>query len=238
MRVAGVDGFKAGWVVAFLEEAPGGLMARVEVAERFIAVRDRTKGCTAVAVDIPIGLPDRGPRECDLAARARLGARSSCVFTAPVRGALSARSRAAASRITRKVAGVGTTAQTFALLHKILEVDQVIDRRLQKRIFEVHPELCFLGLNGGTPLEFPKKSAIGALSRLRLLQAVGIDTQAVLRGWEATARPGLEGKVGLDDVLDALAAAWTARRRVQGVSHEVTDEQQRDAKGLLMQMTW
>lgn len=236
---AGVDGFKAGWVVAFLEDARPGLRARIAVAERFEEVRDCTADCDAVGVDIPIGLSDDGGRKCDSAARRILRDRASSVFPAPVRAVLAAKSHEEANRISQRAAGVGITAQAFALVPKILEVDEVITRRLQARIFEVHPELCFQqALNAGKPLGFPKRSAIGAVQRLRLLQDVGVDAHELVREWEGSATPRLAGKVGLDDLLDALAAAWSARRKAQGLSKVVTEEIERDAKGLLMQMFW
>lgn len=44
-------------------------------------------------IDVPIGLPDRGARECDKAARRRLGpSRGSSVFPAPIRRILAATS--------------------------------------------------------------------------------------------------------------------------------------------------
>lgn len=129
--------------------------------------------------------------------------------------------------------------QTFALVPKILEVDKLLTLKLQKRVFEVHPEVCFSqALNGGKSLGFGKKSAIGVLSRLRLLQEVGLDASAALAAWGVSGRPAVEGKVGLDDVLDALVAAWTARRQARGEAQRVAKQEERDAKGLLMQMIW
>lgn len=239
MRVAGVDGFKAGWVVAHLElQGQKRLRTRIEVAEHFKDVYERTKACEAVAVDIPIGLSNDAPRACDTAARALLGKRSSSVFPAPLRCVLVETSHAAANRLSKRRARIGTPAQTFALVPKILEVDEIITPRLQERVFEVHPELSFRALNEGRSLEFSKRSAIGVLQRLRLLLRVGIDVQTVLGELERSARPGLEGKVGLDDVLDALAAAWSAQRKVQGLAEQATEEVQFDSEGLRMQITW
>lgn len=239
MKVAGVDACKAGWVIASLNDAPGGTTASIEVAENFAVVHERTKDYDFVAVDVPIGLSDKLPRECDSAARSLLGRLASSVFSAPVRSVLSCVTQKDADQVSRTVAGVGISAQTFAIVPVIREVDVLMTPKLQGRIFEVHPELCFQqALNGGASLDYGKRSAIGSLRRLRLLEAVGIDAQVIVKSWETSARPRVEGKAGLDDVLDALAAAWTARRRAQGVAVNVTDVTQRDARGLLMQMTW
>jgi predicted RNase H-like nuclease len=79
--------------------------------------------------------------------------------------------------------------------------------RTDPRLYEVHPEVSFRAMNDGEPLAHRKKSAGGALERLRLLQRHGIHlprlSQAV-------------ATVPLDDVLDAAAAAWSALRIARG----------------------
>jgi predicted RNase H-like nuclease len=61
-------------------------------------------------------------------------------------------------------------------------------------------------MNDGRPLRYRKKSAGGALERISLLRAQGID----LEGLSAAA------KVPLDDVFDAAAAGWSAYRIATG----------------------
>ncbi|WP_164212887.1 DUF429 domain-containing protein, partial [Stenotrophomonas maltophilia] len=70
---------------------------------------------------------------------------------------------------------------------------------------EVHPELAFQGLNGGTPLTEPKRKPAGAAMRRDLLARAGLLADlAVPRG----AKP--------DDLLDALAAFAVARAIAKG----------------------
>src|SRR5437870_3658001 len=83
-RLAGVDGCRLGWVVATDDG--------VEVVP---ALDDVLVQCDAVGIDIPIGLPDAGPRACDVEARRRLGPRRSSVFPAPRRALLPCRDWAA-----------------------------------------------------------------------------------------------------------------------------------------------
>src|SRR5207248_11510271 len=78
--LAGVDGCRAGWVVA----ADSGAFVAASFAEILAERFD------LVLIDIPIGLPD-GPRACDLGARVLLGPRRSSVFPAPSRRLLRAR---------------------------------------------------------------------------------------------------------------------------------------------------
>lgn len=68
-------------------------------------------------------------------------------------------------------------------------------------------------MNGGHALGHRKKSAAGALIRIELLRRQGIE---LTRLTEAASAP-------LDDVLDAAAAAWSARRILAGVAKSLPD---------------
>ena len=58
--LAGVDGCRTGWVAAFVR--PAGEEARVRIVPRFADVLAAPEAPAIVAVDMPIGLPDRiGP---------------------------------------------------------------------------------------------------------------------------------------------------------------------------------
>ena len=87
--VAGADACRGGWCVVTL---PVDGDATVEVVDRFtkVATRQAMGQLGAVGVDIPIGLSEGPPRECDIEARALLGDRRSSVFSAPVRPVLGA----------------------------------------------------------------------------------------------------------------------------------------------------
>ena len=76
LAVGGVDGCRAGWLL--VRVAPDGGQC-VEISEKFNALPLR--GLAMTAVDMPIGLPESGPRGCDFLARDRLPAdRKSSVF--------------------------------------------------------------------------------------------------------------------------------------------------------------
>src|SRR5713226_131348 len=88
-NIAGINGCKAGWFCIF-EELPSGQLA----SKTFTTIEELAKHIEqldVVAIDVPIGLTDSGPRACDVAARKMLGGkRASSVFPAPVRAALAA----------------------------------------------------------------------------------------------------------------------------------------------------
>lgn len=220
---AGVDGCKGGWVLAGLDTC-GSVV--IEGHPDVAAVVRRTDGI--VAIDMPIGLPEAGQRPCDAAARALLGPRRSSVFSAPIRPMLAASDYSEACAIGRRADGRGLSLQTWHLFPKIREVDALVTQLAAGRIIEVHPELCFRGLNDGIPAREAKKTAAGRLQRLDLLRTVFPDWQPD-RGPAGAAR---------DDVLDALAALWTALRHRDGKSVPVVETQDLDALGLPMQIRW
>ncbi len=176
----------------------------------------------SIAVDMPIGLPDAGPRACDIAVRARLGVRRSSVFPSPIRPMLEARSYAEALTIGRMVDGRGLSRQAFNLIPRIRDVDQHITRRRQAWIGEAHPELCF-ALLLGTPCAASKKSAAGRMERLAAIARAYPDALERVTEPHPGAAP--------DDVLDAYALTITARRLNEGTVVRLGDGA-RDSKGL------
>jgi predicted RNase H-like nuclease len=234
--LAGVDGCRAGWVVAFVR--PAGGEVSVVVLLRFADALAAPETPVIVAVDIPIGLPERvghGGRAAENAIRPLLGARQSSVFSVPSRAAMAAEDYRQACTIAlatsdppRKI-----SKQLFMIAPKIREVDACLlaDRTAAARVFEVHPELAFWRLNGERPLDEPKKVKgrcyePGLLLRRRLLVQAGLPA-AVVNG----APP--KG-AGPDDLLDALACAAIARRIHAGLTRPFPDPPEHDAFGLPM----
>ena len=172
LQVAGVDGCRAGWFVviaSMVEEshrlnAPRVLkLKNLVVANTFTEVLSQTPECELVCVDIPIGLSDGAePRECDVAARKLLGARrASSVFPPPIRQCLWANDPEAASKICFEYSGKKLNRQSFFIMSKIREVDQVMTPELQQHVHEIHPEISFWALNGKKPTRHNKKRLVG-----------------------------------------------------------------------------
>ena len=121
--VAGVDGCRAGWVVALVQQQPRGVQKHyIRFCNRFAEVLALAPRPAVIAIDIPIGLLEvqqPGGRECDRQARRLLGRRASSVFTPPTRALLEA---------TRyeQVRSHGVSTQAFRILPKIREVDRLM----------------------------------------------------------------------------------------------------------------
>lgn len=207
----GVDGCRDGWVGVALDAGT----PRAYAAADLLILVDRAEQdgpVLRVGIDIPIGLVDEGWRQADTRARAALGPRRASLFAIPVRAALEAPDHASGVATSRARSGGGFSIQAWGLRQKVLEVDRLV-REGEPRLREVHPELSFATM-AGHPAEHPKKTWVGQQERLALLRAEGIDLGTLL-GSTAAAAP--------DDVVDAAAVAWTARRLLRGTAVSVPD---------------
>ncbi|MEU7899486.1 DUF429 domain-containing protein [Nonomuraea sp. NPDC049152] len=204
-RVLGVDGCKQGWIGIAVGEEPVRAYCAARIDE-LVSLAAMDGELEVVAVDMPIGLPDRGRREADVLARRAVGARWPSVFMTPTRPALEAEDYATAVAINQELTGEGISRQAFALREKLLQVDRWV-RQTSQRVVEVHPEVCFAQL-AGAPLPVRKTTWAGVEHRRALLEGAGIVVPRELGGAGTMA--------GVDDVLDAAVAAWTARRVVTG----------------------
>lgn len=215
----GVDGWKGKWVAVQLRD---GAFFSVRVHQSLAAIADDPEP-QVIAVDVPIGLEDAGSRAADAAARQLIGPRSSSVFNSPPAFALDLRwaDYGATNAESKRRYGSGISAQGFALLKNIREADAVA--RKDQRFHEVHPEVSFRAMNGGTPLKFTKKSWNGQAERIGLLGKWGISIPSWLQGRDV-------GNIPADDLLDAAAAAWTADRIARSEADAVPDSLQRTGR--------
>lgn len=227
MHIAGVDGCREGWLC--VEECEGRLTARI--FRSFPELLAALPGASVIAVDIPIGLPEQGKRDCDTAARRALSpTRTSSVFPTPVLGVLHETHYPTANLKHREIDGRGLSRQAFGILPKIRDVNLPLQANpaLQQRIREIHPELCFAVWNWGVPMAHRKGTTEGQAERERLIDAEW-------PGQWAAIRDCLIGRHAIDDLNDAFAALWTARRIANGTARAFGDRAA-DKFGLRMEM--
>src|SRR5207249_2068328 len=96
-------------------------------------------------------------------------------------------------------------------------------------VYEIHPELSFCSWNG-QPLSTSKKTEPGFNARLELVE------REFSGGYLAVRRCFRKSVVGDDDILDAFAALWTARRGIAGEAKVIAGCQRVDRLGLRMEM--
>ena len=185
-----------------------------------------------LAIDLPIGLPDAGPRACDREARRQLGRpRSSSVFPAPIRPMLGAETHPEACEIGASIDGRRLPIQSWHLLGRIRALDTLLRSRgeLRDRVFEALPELSFQTWKGAA-LGHGKKSREGRAERTALVDAAfGVGTFAEHRA-------GHPPDVADDDLLDAFALLFTALRIHAGTACTLPDPPPADAAGLPMRI--
>ncbi|MDP8929462.1 MAG: DUF429 domain-containing protein [Actinomycetota bacterium] len=214
MTVVGIDGCRGGWVGIVLRPPRAPAVVFAETLDR---IADEVPDAEAFGIDIPIGLPTRGPRRADTVARSFLGLRRASLFPTPIREALVAPTHAEATRRSTLFTGQGVSQQAYALGPKILEAERW-SREASRPVWEVHPEVSFAVMLGH-PAGASKKTAAGTLERLRALEDEGIHLDELGEAGE---------HAGIDDVLDAAAAAWSAKRLLHGQGISLPDPPELD----------
>jgi predicted RNase H-like nuclease len=215
MRVLGIDGTKRGWVVVALQDSE---LARAHVVTSIADVI--SDPASVIGVDIPLGESTAGARQAEARARQLLGARHSTVFTPPPLSTASAPSYEAACSLARELTGKAMSRQAWHLLPKMIDAApfwQVSPERIR----EIHPECSFAEMNGA-PLTSRKRTAEGRRERIALLARQGVFLEgSPLAGCHAPS----------DDVIDAAAVAWSARRVACGRARCMPDPPERDSEG-------
>ena len=230
---AGADGCKAGWLCIVRDLATASIISRVHASAESLLGQDPRP--SILAVDIPIGLAQIGHRTCDQRARRILGKRGCCVFSAPIRGMLSATNQAEASALRWAAEGKRVSAQAAAILPKVREIDAVLNRDpgLQSWVREVHPEVCFTEWNAGTPIIERKKSAMGKAKRAALVsEHFGHSALSSIRARHS------RREVADDDIADAFAALWSAERILSGSAQVLPATPEYDQRGLRMEICY
>jgi predicted RNase H-like nuclease len=218
----GVDGCRGGWVGALLQHSGYAVLVAADIRALVDQARQREPGHAVVAIDIPIGLPTERPRATDVLARRRLPVgRKSSVFPTPSRAAVEQTTHPEASAANRAALGVGLSVQAFHLVPKILDVDSYLHTRPPVPVLEAHPEVSFAEIDP-TCVVASKTTADGRAARRAALASLGLEAPAYVAGQGYAA----------DDLLDACAVAWTARRYAEGAAYSLPDPPEELADGI------
>jgi predicted RNase H-like nuclease len=180
-----------------------------------------TPNATCIAVDMPIGLP-KVQREADGLARAYVGARRNSVFMTPPKKVLEALSYSEANTIASSgPGGKKISQQAWALRVNIAIVEEFAAN--DPRIIEVHPEVSFRAMDS-SELAYSKNSWNGQTLRREALAQQGIALPHHLED---------AGAVPVADVLDAAAAAWSARRYAAEEACSLPENTRRGAREVI-----
>jgi predicted RNase H-like nuclease len=233
----GVSKCKTSWFVIALTDAGD---CEAKCFDSISDLWNTYKNASKILIDIPIGLRDRGDeeRKCDKEARAKLKApRASSVFPAPCRTAIyKEASYEKTSNSNKQVTGKGLTKQSFAIIPKIRDVDDFLrnNKSARSRISETHPEICFWALSGH-PMVHPKKRSEGQNERIKVLESVYPQANDIFTCAKSTYR---RKEVAKDDILDALAAAVTARLGYKNKFKTLPEKPEKDSQYLPMEIVY
>lgn len=149
IRIAGLDGCRAGWLMFSLSTGKQGIEpTEWQLLRSDSELRIALESHYRIFVDMPIGLPNReSGRDCDRELRKALGrAFSSSVFSPPCREALKASDYITASMVNAAYTGKKLSIQSWNLFPKIRQLDGLLqeDPSLRERLFESHPEWLFM----------------------------------------------------------------------------------------------
>ena len=250
-KFVGVDWAKGGWF-SIAYDADGNWEAHhgsfTEIVERYSSAK-------LILVDIPIGLA-KGEcdwRKCDLEARKCLGSRWQSVFLTPPRCVVDEARKTKESALTHahfqnalthvnkhRREKMGFSVQSWNITPMIVEVDDFLKKRKKEQnggpaIREVHPEICFRSLDEKQIITQSKKKVEGRRQRIAVLETVESRTQAI---YDDVMARYFRKDVGRDDVLDALAAAVTARLGYPDKLATLPENPPTDARGLPMEMVF
>ncbi len=227
--LAGVVPCPAGWLVA------SGKLIGIQVypeepsvSRSFREVLDAIPAYAVIAVTLPIGLPPKASRRgraADVAAREILGfPHAGAIGSTPTRKSLAAGSYEAA----RKANGGHLDVVTWQQFGKIREVDEQIQPYMQRRVFEVRPELSFFQLAEDEVLKHSKDTAAGQREREKLLLRRMPGSERII---DAT----LKG-VRKAHLIDGAVSLWTARRVVARAVVRIPSDPEWDDNGLRMEI--
>jgi predicted RNase H-like nuclease len=216
----GLDGFRGGWVAAWIDDRGDHGFDYSPGLNRLFAMP-----FARAMIDMPIGLTMSGHRICDVRARRLVG---SSVFMGARRNLWQFSDQASANQHYWRYegAGMGVSCQLWNIRDKIKEVDDFMTPERQATIGEAHPELIFQRLAHPLRLE-RKKSAEGRAQRIDLLVDGGF---VKISKW-LIQRYGTG--IGRDDLIDACACAIAARD-----SNTFLGDDEPDVRGLRMEINY
>jgi predicted RNase H-like nuclease len=244
-KYVGLDWAGKGWFGVVLED---GAKSETELFPTILSVWHKHDDAERIFIDIPIGLPENGRRECDEVAAEKLGpGRRSSVFWTPCRDAVYATTLEEAKEINRKNTDYSISNQTWAIMPRIREVDEFLQEfeKARDTVREVHPEVCFRAFDGAA-MANGKKTDDGLQKRREVLSTVDERADDI---YEEAVEKQIDGpepyartlpKDARDDVIDALAAALTAQANENRLTTfpAKLDEDDFDETGLPMEMVY
>lgn len=203
--ILGIDGCKTGWFTVW-QDNDGVIQS--SIFSTLNDLKDFFSNHThlILGIDMPVVLSEFIPREADQLARKLLSKKASSIFTAPTPEMLAQPNYEKASSVSKRLFGKSMSLQSWYLFPKIKDVQTII-HDAYINIYEIHPELSFRAMNNEEVILESKKSKEGFEIRNSLLR---IEFKSF--DFESIRNLYPKKDVMDNDILDAMAVLWSAKR--------------------------
>ena len=217
--VIGIDGCKAGWIIAKTLE-------NESISFQIIKNLNDLKriNVSHIGIDIPLQLSHTGKRFAEIEARSLLKNRACTIFTPPTLNALRAKNYMDACEVNFNECGKRISKQSWNLFPKIKEAQEFLDNKSinKLRVFEVHPELSFMAMNDMILVQASKKTDIGREIRIKLIQKFFPKFS-----FESVRNEYKKNQTLDDDILDSVSVLWSTQRIVDNIANFVPKDPKR-----------
>jgi len=203
--IIGIDGCKSGWFSIWENQDKSihsSVFSNLNELKNFF----KNESQLILGIDMPVVLSEVIPRQADQLARKLLSKKASSVFTAPTPEMLNQPNYEKASLVSKRLFGKSMSLQSWYLFPKIKDVQTMIHHE-DMQIYEIHPELSFRAMNNEQVILESKKTHEGFALRNALLS---MHFKNFI--FEDIRNQHARKDVMDNDILDALAVLWSAKR--------------------------
>ena len=203
--IIGIDGCKSGWFSIWENQDKSihsSVFSNLNELKNFF----KNESQLILGIDMPVVLSEVIPRQADQLARKLLSKKASSVFTAPTPEMLDQPNYEKASLVSKRLFGKSMSLQSWYLFPKIKDVQTMIHHE-DMQIYEIHPELSFRAMNNEQVILESKKTQEGFALRNALLS---MHFKNFI--FEDMRNQHARKDVMDNDILDALAVLWSAKR--------------------------
>ena len=203
--IIGIDGCKSGWFSVWENQDKSihsAVFSNLNELKNFF----KNESQLILGIDMPVVLSEVIPRQADQLARKLLSKKASSVFTAPTPEMLDQPNYEKASLVSKRLFGKSMSLQSWYLFPKIKDVQTMIHHE-DMQIYEIHPELSFRAMNNEQVILESKKTQEGFALRNALLS---MHFKNFI--FEDIRNQHARKDVMDNDILDALAVLWSAKR--------------------------
>lgn len=232
MNLAGIDGCKAGWILAkYVNNS-----FTLEFHSDFNELVKSNQNLHRILIDIPVGLSSKQhPRTIDAGLRKLLKNRHATVFNAPCRKAVYEENDQIARQHNLEIEKKSLSIQSLSIRRKIKEIDEYLLRANRNHeIIESHPEWCFSALQQSV-IQSKKSSPEGIAERLKILATF---EPLLINLYEKGVQTIKRKHAKKDDLLDAICLCLVNKLGAEKELSFLQTNHTKDQHGIYMKIAY